>query len=133
MKSIVRCSKLAVLIVLFFGCGASGRDANSVVGLTAPGPSVRPEHPAVSAITRARCERVQRCPIENTSPVFDERVDCMDAMRIDTYAEIARCPQDVEEEALRRCLSSIDAARCPTNEGGLASVPDCDAAWLCPN
>lgn len=90
-------------------------------------------HRAVGAITRARCEREERCGNVGDGKSHSSMDVCEDKIRADWSDDLNKyeCPQGIVQAELDECLKDIRGEDCSSPFDTLTRVVQCNSADIC--
>ena len=83
------------------------------------------------SVTRALCERAERCGEVGPNALYASNRHCLDALWVDSIEQLSPCRTGVDREALRECLAEIGEHGCDDPMGGFQQYLACKVEDLC--
>ena len=110
--------------------GCEHRDASAVALTPAAGTTPSAER-AAENLTRARCDRAERCGEVGPGAQFTSREHCLDTLWRESVAQATSCRAGIDQQAIEGCLTEIDAHGCDDAMGGFNQYAACKVEDLC--
>jgi hypothetical protein len=82
-------------------------------------------------VTRALCERAERCGAVGPSSQFTSNQHCLDSLWVESIEQLSPCRLGVDSEALNDCLAEIGDHGCDDSMGGFQQYLACKVEDLC--
>jgi len=124
-------TRAAVALLWTIGWGAACEHRDSSEVLTPASGRTPASERATEVVTRARCQRAERCGRIGENALFDNREHCLNALWPESVAQLTPCRSGVDQSAVQECLSEIDRHGCDDAMSGFAQYPACRVEDLC--
>jgi hypothetical protein len=86
---------------------------------------------AAEQVTRARCDRAERCGEIDRQALFTSRQHCLDQLWRESVAQLSPCRTGVDDDAVKQCLNEIRQHGCDDAMGGFEQYLACKVDDLC--
>jgi hypothetical protein len=120
----------ALLLVMssFAGCD---RGESSGRTLTPASRSTPSAERAAEDVTRARCDRAERCGDIGLEATYLSRQHCLNVLWDDSMDELRSCRSGVDQVAVQDCLAEIGSHGCSDAVGSFQQYLACKVEDLC--
>ena len=111
-----------------FGCE---RHESSEPAMTPAARTTPSAERAAEEVTRARCDRAERCEEVGMCALYSSRQHCLNALWEDSLDQLSSCRSGVDHDAVQECLAEIREHGCEDAIGGFQQYLACKVEDLC--
>jgi hypothetical protein len=119
---------LLASLAAFAGCE---RHETSEPALTPASRTPPAAERAAEGVTRARCDRAERCGQIGLNAQYSSREHCLNVLWQDSLDQLSGCRNGVDQGAVNECLSEIGEHGCEDAMGGFQQYLACKVEDLC--
>jgi len=86
---------------------------------------------AAENVTKARCDRAERCGEVGQDAQFTSREHCLNVLWKESVEQLTSCRTGVDQGAIKACLNEINQHGCDDAMGGFQQYLACKVEDLC--